>query len=454
MTGSTGEIREFTAPVVIDATQDADIAAAAGVPYSITLEDMGYKDRYVAVTPVFKLAGVSNLDWYRMGLRLAAERASGLHSGINHVSAWGFGDVMAEYQPTSEQVGMRGLNIGRQKDGTLLINALHLYGVNPLDKQKLAEARQLAEAELPRIVEFLRQNIPGLENAELVAVAPELYVRMSRHIYAEYRLTVDDVLENRDFPDAVAYGSYPIDIQATDRQFKGTVVGNPAQYAIPFRSLVPLEVDGLLVVGRSAGFDSLAHGSARVIPVGMAAGQAAGAAVTLAIDNDLSVRELSANPELISELQQRLNEQGMKIEPFFYKAPETEHWAYEGLKFVRRHGLACGGYKNEYYLDEEMSEERFINVLSLLTKLAGPEDLARPKLSVEGNALTVKDISYMFTSYQGMELNKVQAYQHLVAENFFDVAVMEKIEANDGIVTRGAAYMLLKDFMVYANNQQ
>ncbi|MCD5407109.1 MAG: FAD-dependent oxidoreductase [Desulfotomaculum sp.] len=453
VTGAAGEIREFTAPVVIDATQDADIAAAAGVPYSITKEDFGHIDRFVAVTLVFKLAGVSNLDWYRMGVSLAGERVSGFHAGINPVSAWGFGQVMAEYQPTNEQVSMRGLNIGRQNDGTLLINALHVFGINPLDPQQLQEARRLAEAELPYIIKFLQQNIPGLSDAELVAVAPELYVRESRHIFAEYRLTIDDVLENRDFPDAIAYGSYPVDVQAVDRYFAGTVVGFPAQYAIPFRSLVPLEVDGLLVVGRSAGFDSLPHGSARVIPIGMATGQAAGAAAALAMENNISVRQLSANSQLISVLQQRLNQQGMKIAPFEFLAPETLHWSYAGLRFVRSYGLACGGYENEYHLDQEITEERFINVLSTLTKLAGQTDLSRPKLSVEGNALTVDDIAYMFTRYLGMELNQSQAYQYLMAENFFDEAVMEKIATNERIITRGATYMLLEDFIIYANNQ-
>ena len=59
----------------------------------------------------------------------------------------------------------------------------------------------------------------------------------------------------------------------------GGVVLKPKQYAIPYRSIVPLKVDNLLVVGRSASFDTLPHGSARVIPTGMATGQAAGAAV-------------------------------------------------------------------------------------------------------------------------------------------------------------------------------
>ncbi|MBM7853696.1 flavin-dependent dehydrogenase [Desulfohalotomaculum tongense] len=440
-------VRKIDGRVVIDATQDADIAAAAGVPYSIALSDMGYTDRYVAVTLVFQLKGVSALDWLKMGFSLASNRASGERAGINMVSAWGFGDIMAEYRSSSEQVGIRGLNIGRQKDGTLLVNALHVYGINPLDEQQLQEARRVAEGELPRVVQFLRQNIPGLEHAQLAAAAPELYVRESRHIYGEYRLTVDDVLENRDFADGIAFGSYPIDIQAVSREFKGAVVGVPKQYAIPLRCLVPQKVDGLLVVGRSASFDSLAHGSARVIPVGMATGQAAGAAAALSLEKNTSLRDMCYNRELITQLRERLNRQGMEIKPFSYPVPEAGHWAYEGLKFVRRYGLVFGGYSNRYNLDEEMPEQNFINLLSWITRLAGRDSAEKPVLYTEGNALTIEDVSYMITQYQGKQLTKKEAYRYLRGLNFFDRQVLKNVENHGGKITRGAAYMILKHYI-------
>ena len=122
----------------------------------------------------------------------------------------------------------------------------------------------------------------------------ELYVRESRHIYGEYRLTLADVMENRDHWDVIGYGSYDIDIQSTSVGNPGTIMLSPIQYGVPFRSLVPLKVDGLLVVGRAASFDTIPHGSARVVPLGMAEGEAAGAAVKLAYIH----RSPSANSQL------------------------------------------------------------------------------------------------------------------------------------------------------------
>ncbi|KAF1086065.1 FAD dependent oxidoreductase [Sporotomaculum syntrophicum] len=448
VTEQGGGERPFNANIVIDATQDADLAALAGAAYSFGQSDMGYETRNMAVTPVFQLKGVSRLDWLKLGFNLALQRITGTHYvGINMVSAWGFGEVMSKYRPSNEQVGIRGLNIGRQKDGTVLVNALHVYNINPLDKEQLASARVLAEQELPLIVEYFREHIPGFAHAELVALAPEFYVRESRHIYGEYRLTVDDVLENRDFPDTIACGSYPIDIQALDPNFKGAIVGVPKQYGIPLRALIPQNINGLMVVGRAASFDSLAHGSARVLPVGMAAGQAAGVAAALSIDKGVPVSELSKHKVYLTELRQRLNQQGMELKPFQYQAPETKHWAYPGLKLVRSYGLVFGGYENEYDLDEEMSEAKFINLLHWLTKLTAV-DIKPPLLYTEGNALTLQDISYMLLQYLDQKnLTKEQAYQFLLKQDFFDNQVLEQIKENNGIITNGTAYMILKSYV-------
>ncbi len=448
VTEQDGGERPFTADIVIDATQDADLAALAGAAYSFGQSDMGYETRNMAVTPVFQLKGISRLDWLKLGFNIVLQRLSGTHYvGINTVSAWGFGEVMAKYRPSNEQVGIRGLNIGRQKDGTVLVNALHVYNINPLDKQQLATARALAEQELPLIIEYFREHIPGFAHAELVALAPEFYVRESRHIYGEYRLTVDDVLENRDFPDTIACGSYPIDIQALDTNFKGAIVGVPKQYGIPLRALIPQNIAGLMVVGRAASFDSLAHGSARVIPVGMAAGQAAGVAAALSSAKGVPVSELSGHKAYLTELRQRLNQQGMELKPFHYQTPETKHWAYPGLKFVRSYGLVFGGYENEYDLDEKMSEGKFINLLLWVTKL-NTEEIETPLLYSEGNALTVQDVSYMLLQYLGKkDLTKKQAYQLLLKQDFFDPRVLQQIDNNDGEITNGTAYMILKSYV-------
>ncbi|GAB6179309.1 FAD-dependent oxidoreductase [Desulfotomaculum defluvii] len=431
---------------IIDATQDADLAAAAGVPFSVGQEDSGYPARKMATTLVFKLDGITTEDWQE--IRRVLTEDNDWFTGANNVSAWGFGPIMEQYQASNQRVGIRGLNMGRQKDGTVLINALHIFDVDPLDLQSRQEARRLAEKELPLIIDYLRENIPGLQNCFVAEVAPELYIRESRHIYGEYRLTIDDVLENKDFSDRIAFGSYAVDVQASGPDEKGAVMGVPAQYAIPFRCLVPQEIDNLLVVGRSASFDSLPHGSARTVPVGMATGEAAGVAAALSIEEKQTFREISKNSRLINQLQEMLNSQGMDIKPFTWRVPDaTKHWAYDALKMMRKHALVQGGYSNDYQLDQIIIEADLVHQLQELSRIYGitiPEDLKGAK----GNKdfLSGKKASLIIAKYEGQDMSRQEAFDY-VMKNYGDKNISDSLENKDGRLTRAAAYVLLQKYV-------
>lgn len=442
----SGRTKDLFARRLIDATQDADLAAAAGVPFTVGLSDCGRSAERIAVTLIFKLKGVGKKQWQR--LRRAIAEHGEPHTGANERSAWGFAKTMKGYQPAGHRLGVRGLNLGRTKGDQVLINALHIFGVDPLSAESRKEARLLAEREIPRLIEYLKKNIPGLEDADLAGTAPELYVRDSRHILGLYRLSVNDVMENRDFWDRIAFGSYPVDIQATSPHFTGDIIGKPVKYAIPFRCLVPQEVDNLLVVGRAASFDSLAAGSARVIPVGMATGQAAGAAAALSIEKGLSFQEMSGSPEVIAELQNRLNSQGMEIKPFQAPIPCVDHWAYPGLKFVRRWGLASGGYTNDYRLDEEMKEESFRNCLWAALRINGLAGSNLPPVEKypQEKKLTLERAAQIMCAFLGRQLSPEQAYRHLEEKGFWEPVVLDHVR-REGKISRGAGYMLVKRFV-------
>jgi hypothetical protein len=370
-----GQEQEYYGSRIIDATVDADVAAAAGVPYTYAGEDIGEKDRQMGVTLVFELSGV---DWNKVSLHLNWQRfkaeflkQGNADMGATKKTAWGYTEEGYAYEPQDEMMRLRGFNIARQNNGNVLINALIIFGVNPLSEESKAEGISRGQAEMEYLIPYIRENFKGFEHAELVSTAEQLYVRESRHIIGEYQLTIDDVLENRDQWDKIAIGAYPVDVQPTATQTYGTVIGSPDRYAIPFRSLVPLQVDNLLVVGRSASYTSLAAGSARVIPLGMAEGEAAGAAAAYSINNQMDFRAMIQDKNAILSVQNILKAQGAYLDDFTVHDEIMDHWAYQGVKVLRSLGILDGGYNNDYKLDEPVSRWRYQNMINNVLKKTG-----------------------------------------------------------------------------------
>lgn len=364
----------YNAPYIIDATQDGDVAAAAGAPYTYAGEDIGERDREMGVTLVFRVSGV---NWDSMCRYLTIKRGIGeifnksTSMGVSGNTAWGFSDEGYAYEPSDEAMRLRGFNMAKQDNGDVLVNALLIFDVDPLDEASREEGIARAKAELENIIPYLQDEFWGFGDCELAGTAEDLYVRESRHITCEYNLTIDDVLENRDQDDRIAVTSYPVDVQPTKTQTYGTVVGYPDQYAVGYKSLVPQDVDGLLVIGRAAGYTSLAAGSARIVPTGMACGEAAGVAVAVAKAQSATPRDLVDDDAAIAEIQEKLTAQGAKLDHTQTHETVMDHWAYPGVKVLRSLGVLDGGYDNNYYLDDTITMNRYQNMVNNAVKKAG-----------------------------------------------------------------------------------
>lgn len=443
---SNGTALDIKAGSVIDATQDADVAAAAGAPYTFGREDLGEPDGRMAVTLVFKLSGVTDAIWREL------QRYPG--AGYDSRSIWGYADAK-EYAPSDPaRVKMRGLNIGRQDDGTILINSMQIYGVDPLDPASVQEGLAIGAKEAPLIVDYLKKKYAPFKKLKYAGVAPELYVRESRHIEGEYRLTMADLMNNRDSWDAIAYGSYEVDIQTLDPSSWGAIMMMPEQYGVPFRSLVPKQIDGLLVVGRSASFDSLPHGSARVIPLGMATGQAAGAAAKLAKERNLTFRQLSASKPAIAELRTRLTKQGMDLRMRPIAQPEYAKRAdYPGLVAATSLFLTTGGYRNDAWkLDDAANPSLLIGAVHRLQlmypfyfdpSVSGLDVAQKPPAP-----LTLEQTAYVLTKALGLEFEPGKELAWLLSSGWLTPNAVYGI-MNEERLTNGELFMLVSDMLKY-----
>src|SRR5919109_3158631 len=138
-------------------------------------------------------------------------------------------------------------------------------GIDGTDPEDLSRAEVAGRRQVLELVRFMRTHCPGLEQARLLEVATQVGVRETRHILGDYVLTGEDVRAGARFPDAIARCGYPIDVHDPTGGRRGVLeaVARGGYYEIPYRSLLPRELQNVVVAGRCISADHEAAASAR-----------------------------------------------------------------------------------------------------------------------------------------------------------------------------------------------
>lgn len=293
-----GEL-EISADVFIDCTGDGHLSALAGCTVDIGDENGDVQSG----TLCFKVA---NIDIDRF-MAYANETGEGgnLFVACNRAIADG------RFPEGETKVS----GVAFPAPGVAAFNFGHIYDLNPLDAAAMTRAEMNARAQLGELVQFLRDYVPGMENAVLVSSGPQLGVRESRRVMGRYVLTREDFIRRADFEDAIAYYCYPIDLHGAhkngaDHKALSDLYHNqryqPGEvYGVPYRSLLPIGMDNLITAGRIISCDRSMLGSVRVVPCCFATGQAAGTAAAMAVQAGAAPAALDA-----SQLRSRLRADG------------------------------------------------------------------------------------------------------------------------------------------------
>lgn len=298
------------AKMVIDCTGDADVSYRAGVPTEKGNEDGGLQ-------PPTLMFCMANVDTDKLRMSIAKETRTYLtdfipadYFGQNHqFIVVGLREVMAKarrernlFIPNERTIIITGL-----KPGEAWINMTRVVGTDSTDVRSLTKGEIEARDQISDICQYLTSYVPGFENAHFAKTAPFLGIRESRRIVGEYVMNQEDVLECRHFDDAIAVASYPIDIHRPNDE-GCTLIWCGDCYDIPYRSLVPLKVENLLVAGRPISTTHEAMGATRVMATCMALGEAAGRAAKLAIRGGVATKDID-----VQELRRELVEKGVYL---------------------------------------------------------------------------------------------------------------------------------------------
>lgn len=294
-------IQEVSADQYIDCTGNAVLASGAGAE-CLRGDRQG---RVQAATLCFQVA---NFDTERF-LAYAAETSE--NGNLSKASA----RAIADGRFTAGETQVAGIAL--TTPGTATLNFGHIFDFDPFTSEGMTRAEVEGRRKLPELLAFLREYVPGAEKAELISSGPVIGVRESRRIVADYMLTRADYDRRADFPDAVGYYAYPIDLHAA-RQEEGAMSGHgdyetsryaPGErYGIPYRSLIARDLDNVLAAGRIIGADRAMQASVRVMPACFLTGQAAGTAAALCVRGGQSLRELNAD-----QLRRTLRRDGAQI---------------------------------------------------------------------------------------------------------------------------------------------
>lgn len=271
--------RRLTARTYIDASGDAELAWRAGAAVDRPADE----NRVQPLTATFRLGGVDITKTPSKELhRLMAQAADS-------------GDYeLPRREGSSHRTAL---------PGVVHTNMTRVSGIDATGPFALSKAEGEGRRQASEYVRFLVNEVPGNEHAYLLGTAVWIGVRETRRLHGRYTLTRDDVLSARDFEDAIARCGAPVE----DHDGGGTIWeyvgpdGRPSgrTYGIPYRCLIPADLDNALVAGRCLSATHDAHASVRSMAQCMAMGQAAGTAAALALDHDGHTAKL--DPQVLRE---------------------------------------------------------------------------------------------------------------------------------------------------------
>lgn len=278
----------YKARRTIDATGDGYVAYRSGCSYEYGREEDGL------VQPVSLCFHIRGVDPTCTLVCRHEEDDTMLSSGLSYLTLCEQAAASGKLPP---HVSIVRLYPSAHKQGEYLVNATQVGGVDTLNTEQLTKAEIILRSQMEMVTTFLKEQVPGFSNIEIASSPNSIGIRESRRIVGEYVLTGEDVMEGRSFPDVVVHqASFPIDIHNPTGGGQAEKEGLPHQgqpYDIPLRSLIPLDVEHLILSGRNISGDHRALASYRVMNIAMSIGQASASVAQASLEAGVGVGMVS-----------------------------------------------------------------------------------------------------------------------------------------------------------------
>jgi hypothetical protein len=271
------------AKVVIDSTGDGDIFVAAGAEFDDELES----NFRTALAFSFWIANVdvNKLEDFR---RSHPMKHALLIQELTDIGGHSF--------------YFNGLL--KNQEGVLWFHTFQIQAIasDAMDVEELTRVDMIGRKKALITYEFLRNNMPGCEKCFIMQAGPQLGTQGGRRVIGEYILTPKDMESDEIFKDTIV---------VLANNDNGEISAKHPSICIPYRCLVPVKIDGLLVACRAFSSKASVNQWFNIIPPCIAYGQAAGTAAALAVKAGTQPRKVD-----YKELQANLRKQGVNLPGF------------------------------------------------------------------------------------------------------------------------------------------
>jgi hypothetical protein len=274
--------------IFVDGSGDGDLAAWSGAPYEIGdgQGNMLYPSTMFRINSVDpKTAGAA---WELLPKLMEDAEKKGRH----------FPRKKPIIRPQPNPIEWRAnLTQIKNPDGS---------AVSGIDARQLSYGEVQGRRQCWDVFQFIKEVTPGFEKAYIVEIAPQIGIRETRRVQGDYMLTVDDILECRDFNDSIGVNGWPVEAhELGDVRFVFAPKESRGFNQIPYRIILPQKIENLFIIGRCASMTHEGQSSARVSGPCFIMGQAAGTAADLALSTGVTPRQVD-----VALLQQKLESAG------------------------------------------------------------------------------------------------------------------------------------------------
>lgn len=277
-------VTDIYAKITIDATGDGDIAAKAGAEFVLGRES---DNKMQPATLMFKVAGV---DYSKAAFIPSFETTYQTEKGELQSLAKQHIPYPAGHILTYETT----------LPGVVTCNMTNAVDIDGTNVDDLTKATIVCRKQMSDIVKYLREFVPGYKNCFIISSASLIGIRETRHFKGKYVLTEQDILEAKVFDDYVVkdarfnFDVHNITGSGLDETGAQKHFSQKKGYTIPYRCLLPVKKENLLLCGRNISGTHIAHSNFRAMPICVGIGEAAGVAAYIATKNNCALKDIDA----------------------------------------------------------------------------------------------------------------------------------------------------------------